>query len=95
MNGTMKQQVMTEPGKISFRQVDIPAVGPDQVLVKIKRIGVCGSDVHVYHGTHPYTGYPVTQGHEVSGKIVELGKHVSGLSVGQKVTIECGLSGSL
>lgn len=84
----MKQQVMTEPGKISFRQISIPSVGPNQVLVKIKRIGVCGSDIHVYHGTHPYTKYPVTQGHEVSGQIVELGEYVTGLSVGQKVTIE-------
>lgn len=88
MEGQMKQQVMTEPGKISFRQISIPAAGPNQVLVKIKRIGVCGSDIHVYHGTHPYTKYPVTQGHEVSGQIVELGEYVTGLSVGQKVTIE-------
>lgn len=88
MEGTMKQQVMTEPGKIIFRDIPIPAVGPNQVLVKIKRIGVCGSDIHVYHGSHPYTKYPVTQGHEVSGKIVELGEYVTGLSVGQKVTIE-------
>ena len=88
MEGTMKQQVMTEPGKITFRDISIPVVGPNQVLVKIKRIGVCGSDIHVYHGTHPYTKYPVTQGHEVSGQIVELGEYVTGLSVGQKVTIE-------
>lgn len=60
----------------------------DQVLVKIKKIGVCGSDIHVYHGTHPFTSYPVTQGHEVSGQIVELGAGVEVLSVGQKVTIE-------
>lgn len=84
----MKQQVMTEPGKISFREVPVPKAGPDQVLVKIKKIGVCGSDIHVYHGTHPYTSYPVTQGHEVSGQIVELGEYVKDLKVGQKVTIE-------
>lgn len=79
---------MTEPHKISFREVDIPQTGPDQVLVKIKKIGVCGSDIHVYHGTHPFTSYPVTQGHEVSGQIVELGEYVKDLKVGQKVTIE-------
>ena len=49
---------------------------------------MCGSDIHVYHGKHPFTSYPVTQGHEVSGVITELGKHVKGLVVGQKVTIE-------
>lgn len=88
MNGTMLQQLMTEPKKITFREVPIPKPGPDQVLVKIKKIGVCGSDIHVYHGTHPYTSYPVTQGHEVSGQIVELGQYVDDLEVGQRVTIE-------
>ncbi len=84
----MIQQVMTAPKNITFREIDIPKPGPDQVLVKIKRIGVCGSDIHVYHGQHPYTSYPVTQGHEVSGKIVELGEYVKDLKVGQRVTIE-------
>ena len=85
---TMLQQVMTAPKEIIFREIPIPEVGPDQVLVRIKRIGVCGSDIHVYHGTHPYTSYPITQGHEVSGQIVKLGEYVRGLAVGQKVTIE-------
>lgn len=84
----MLQQVMTEPGKIIFREIEIPVPGPGQVLVKIKRIGVCGSDIHVYYGEHKGTGYPVTQGHEVSGQIVQLGEGVTELSVGQKVTIE-------
>lgn len=88
MKETMKQQVMTAPGVIEFRQVPTPTPGPGQVLVKIHRIGVCGSDIHVYHGKHPFTSYPVTQGHEVSGSIEALGEGVTGLSVGQKVTIE-------
>lgn len=88
MDKKMLQQVMTAPGEISFREVPVPKPGPDQVLVKIKKIGVCGSDIHVYHGTHPYTSYPVTQGHEVSGRIEELGEYVKDLRVGQKVTIE-------
>lgn len=88
MKETMLQQVMTEPKQITFRSVPVPTPGPDQVLVKIKKIGICGSDIHVYHGTHPYTSYPVTQGHEVSGQIVELGEYVKDLHVGQKVTIE-------
>lgn len=88
MKDTMIQQLMTEPKHITFREVPVPKPGPDQVLVKIKRIGVCGSDIHVWHGTHPYTSYPVTQGHEVSGQIVSLGEYVKDLAVGQKVTIE-------
>ena len=88
MKETMIQQRMTEPKKIAFREVPVPTPGPDQVLVKIKKIGVCGSDIHVYHGTHPYVSYPLTQGHEVSGQIVELGAYVKDLSLGQRVTIE-------
>ena len=85
---TMKQEVMQEPKHVIFRDIPIPEVGPDQVLVKIKKIGICGSDIHVYHGTHPYTSYPVTQGHEVSGQIVKVGEYVKDLKEGQRVTIE-------
>lgn len=84
----MLQQVMTEPGKIIFREIDRPRPQKGEVLIKIMRIGVCGSDIHVYHGKHPFTKYPVTQGHEVSGEIVELGEGTDGFVVGQKVTIE-------
>ena len=84
----MLQQVMTKPGEIMFRNIPVPEVEDYQVKVKIMNIGICGSDIHVFHGKHPFTSYPVTQGHEVSGQIVELGKNVVGLKVGQKVTIE-------
>lgn len=84
----MLQQVMTEPGKIEFREIPTPEPGRGQALIKIMEIGVCGSDIHVYHGEHPFTSYPVTQGHEVSGVIERLGEGVEGLSVGQKVTIQ-------
>ena len=49
----MLQQVMTAPGVIEFREVPIPEPKAGEVLVKIMRIGVCGSDIHVYHGEHP------------------------------------------
>lgn len=84
----MLQQVMTAPGVIKFRETPRPIAAEGQVLVRIMRIGICGSDIHVYHGKHPFTIYPVTQGHEVSGRIEAVGSGVEGLSVGQKVTIE-------
>lgn len=88
MKDTMLQQVMTKPGEITFREIPVPKPGPDQVLVKIKKIGICGSDIHVYHGSHPYTSYPVTQGHEVAGQVVALGEYVRDVQPGDKVTIE-------
>ncbi len=84
----MLQQIMTNPKEIIFREIPAPEPAANQVLVKIMKIGICGSDIHVYHGQHPFTSYPVTQGHEVSGKIVKLGQNVKGFSVGQKVTIQ-------
>lgn len=84
----MLQQVMTAPGKIEFHEIPVPEIKPNEVLVKIIKIGVCGSDIHVYHGEHPFTSYPVTQGHEVSGEVVKTGGEVTGLTEGQKITIQ-------
>lgn len=84
----MLQQVMTEPKVITFQEVPTPEPAEGEVLVKVMNIGICGSDIHVYHGQHPFTSYPVTQGHEVSAKIVKLGEGVKGFEVGQKVTIQ-------
>ena len=90
----MKQAVMTDPGKIEFRDVEKPIPGSDEILIQITRIGICGSDIHVYHGLHPYTGYPVVQGHEVSGVVAEVGDSVHGFEPGDPVTfmpqITCG-----
>jgi L-iditol 2-dehydrogenase len=90
----MRQAVMTSPGKIEFRDIARPHPGSDEVLVKIERIGVCGSDIHVYHGLHPYTSYPVVQGHEVAGVIAEVGAGVQGFQRGEQVVfmpqVTCG-----
>ncbi len=88
MEKLMTQQVMTAPGEIEFRQIPVPEVKAGEVLVKIMKIGICGSDIHVFHGTHPFTSYPITQGHEVSGKIAAVGEGVTAFKIGQKVTIE-------
>ena len=82
----MNQAVMTRPGKIEFRDAPVPSPGKGKVLIRVRRIGICGSDVNVYHGKHPFTTYPVVQGHEFSGVIEKLGKGVAGLRVGTLVT---------
>jgi L-iditol 2-dehydrogenase len=90
----MKQAIMVSHGQIEISQIEKPRPGPGEVLLKIHRIGVCGSDVHVFHGKHPYTPYPVVQGHEFSATVAELGEGVSGIPVGSKATsmpqIVCG-----
>lgn len=84
----MKQAVMTEPKKIEFRTVEDPVAGKGEILIHIKSIGVCGSDIHVYKGEHPYVSYPLIQGHEVSGEVIALGEGVSDFHTGDKVTLE-------
>ena len=83
----MKQAVMTSPGQIEFRELPKPAAGKGMLLLRISRIGVCGSDIHVYHGKHPYTKYPVVQGHEVAGYVEQAGEGVVGFAPGDLVTI--------
>ncbi len=84
----MKQAVMIRPGEIIFQEIEIPKVEKNQIKVKMMKIGVCGSDVHVNHGKHPYTSYPVVQGHEVAAEVVEVGSEVTDFSIGDKVTIQ-------
>jgi len=78
---------MTSPGVIEHRE--IPEPGPlkeNEVLLRIKRIGVCGSDIHVFHGKHPATPYPVVQGHEYSAVVEATGAKVTKVKPGMKVT---------
>lgn len=84
----MKQAVMMSPGVIEFRDVPVPECGPEHVFIRVKRIGVCGSDIHVWHGNHINTPYPVVQGHEVSGVIEKVGGSVRGLAAGDLVTFQ-------
>lgn len=91
----MLQAVMPAPGKIELRDIPAPEKpGPNNVLLRIQRIGVCGSDIHVFHGEHPLVNYPVIQGHEFSAIIESVGSNVKALKPGMRVTatpqIVCG-----
>jgi L-iditol 2-dehydrogenase len=90
----MLRATMTSPGKIVFTEVPKPALADHDVLLRIRRIGICGSDIHVYHGKHPYTSYPVVQGHEFCGEVAEVGPSVQSFRPGDLATappqIVCG-----
>ena len=78
---------MTSPGVIEHREVALPEpLRSDEILLRIQRIGVCGSDVHVFHGKHPFTPYPVVQGHEYSAVVEAVGKEVKKVRPGMKAT---------
>jgi len=82
----MKQAVLVGPQNVIIQDVPKPKPGPGQVLVEVKRIGVCGSDIHAYYGKHPYISCPIVQGHEFSGRITEVGPAVRALKEGDDVT---------
>lgn len=91
----MMTAILEKPGKIVFKETEKPVPGPGEVLIKVKRIGICGSDIHAFHGKHPYVSYPFIQGHEFSGEVAETGRNVKGINIGDKVTarpqIVCGI----
>jgi 2-desacetyl-2-hydroxyethyl bacteriochlorophyllide A dehydrogenase len=83
----MKALRCDEPGKLSIIQQDIPKVGPGEVLVRIRRVGICGTDYHIFHGNQPYLEYPRVIGHELAGEVAEAPAG-SSLEIGQIVCIE-------
>lgn len=86
-------QALTEgPGRVVMRHVPAPAIEPDQLELEVRRIGICGSDLHVYLGHHPTTHYPVVQGHEVAGIVSRLGDRVTKFSIGDLVALKPQLS---
>ena len=82
----MKAARLHAPGDLRYEEVDVPFLNEDEVLVKVKAVGICGSDPArvMLKGTY---SYPTTIGHEFSGEVVELGRGVESASIGDRVTI--------
>ena len=93
MEGKMKTAVMSGIGKMGFEERDIPKAKDDEVLVKLEYVGICGSDLH-YYETGAIGNYvvepPFVLGHEPGGTVVEVGKNVKHLKVGDRVALEPG-----
>jgi len=89
MQGKMKALLYTEPYKLSITDVPVPRMGEDEVLIRVKACGICGSDVHGYTGKTGRRIPPLIMGHEASGTIEKMGSAVRGkLKVGQRVTFD-------
>jgi threonine 3-dehydrogenase len=81
-----------------IRDVDVPAIGPGEVLLKVKAAAICGSDVHIYHSSPTMMSMirpPLIFGHEACGEVVKVGERVTGLELGDLVAVEthiyCGI----
>lgn len=95
MNGKIKERgtsmrtlLLTKEKHMEVAECEIPSINEEEVLVKVVYTGICGSDVHTYHGLNAKVKYPLTMGHETSGEIVKIGQHCpDGLEIGDRITI--------
>lgn len=89
--GTMRASVLVEAGRIELQERPTPKPAPDQVLVQVTAVGVCGSDVHFFHDGHLgdwVVREPLVLGHESGGTIVAVGRDVPSSRIGERVSIE-------
>jgi L-iditol 2-dehydrogenase len=84
----MKAVYVQDAFEVIVKEVDIPEIRANEVLIKVKAAGICGSDLHTYKGLHPFRKPPVIIGHELSGEVVKVGDTVTKFQVGDRVTVE-------
>lgn len=84
----MLAAVLAEPKRFEIQRVDIPPVGRDEVLIRVKRVGICGTDVHIFNGHYAADRLPLVPGHEFCGNIAVLGENVRHLTEGQAVVAD-------
>ncbi|HEX8235259.1 MAG TPA: zinc-binding dehydrogenase [Abditibacteriaceae bacterium] len=78
-----------ERGSVALRQVEVPSIGPEDVLLEVEAVGVCGSDLHQWTGDHSWpVNYPVVLGHEFAGTIRQVGQRVAGWQDGESAVSE-------
>jgi L-iditol 2-dehydrogenase len=78
-----------EPGSVELRELPVPEPARGEVLLRVRGVGICGSDLHQYHGTQSWkVNWPVTLGHEFCGDVAALGPGVEHWAVGERVTCE-------
>lgn len=82
----MKCIVCDTPGVLRMEQRPMPVPGPDEVLIRVRRIGICGTDMHIFNGKQPFLEYPRVMGHELSGEVVQAPAG-SDLAVGSQVAV--------
>jgi L-iditol 2-dehydrogenase len=84
----MKALVFEGPWQMPLREVEAPAPGPDDVIVNVQAVGVCGSDVHGYMGVTGRRIPPVVMGHEFGGVVAAVGEHVTRAKPGDRVVVQ-------
>ncbi|MGR9411685.1 zinc-dependent alcohol dehydrogenase [Rhizobium anhuiense] len=90
----MKAAVLVAPGQFEFRDVPVPKLGHDDVLVRVTQVGICGTDIHMFHGRYAADALPIIPGHEFCGVVAAVGEGVKNVKIGTRVVsdinIGCG-----
>lgn len=84
----MKQAVFMGKHRMEIKEIPIPDVAPDEVLLKTLGCGVCGTDAHIYEGEIKDAVPPAVIGHEILGEVAAIGENVSGVKEGQRVVVD-------
>lgn len=92
MGQKMKAAVVEKPGELVVKEVPVPEINDDEVLIRVKYTGICGTDYSIYTGKYSRDRLPLIPGHEFSGTIVKVGKDVISLEVGERVTADINMS---
>lgn len=87
MQSMMKSLIISEPGKMAIAEMPRPAPKADEVLIRVRASGICGTDVHIYNGGFT-ASYPVVPGHEFAGEVVAVGPECSRIPIGARVAVE-------
>jgi len=83
----MKYIVCEKPGQFTIGEKEMPVRKEGQALLKITRVGICGTDLHAFQGNQPFFSYPRILGHELAAEVVEIDKNKQGIAVGDRVII--------
>lgn len=92
MANTMLAARLHAGGDFRIDTVEVPVPKADEVLIKVHRTGICGTDLHIVSGNFPAPNLPLTLGHEFSGTIVQLGGQGSSLNIGDKVVVDINIA---
>lgn len=85
---TMRAAVLAAPGRFELRQVPVPEIADDEVLVRVSRCGLCGTDIHIFKGHYSADRLPLIPGHEFSGHVVRTGAAARDVALGTAVTAD-------
>jgi threonine dehydrogenase-like Zn-dependent dehydrogenase len=84
----MKAARITAPYKTELIDLPTPQIGPDDLLIRVKAAGICGTDIHILRGEHPFARFPLVPGHEFSGEVTAVGTRVTRFQPGDRVTAD-------